>query len=295
MIGRVYRTVPVVDDGVPVGIITNVDLVERGGLRVRMELLPSLDHAERQAHLALIAQQAKTAADVMTPAPTVVSAAASLPEVAAVMASRRFKRLPVVDDGGAIVGMISRLDLLHTVAGGFAEQGESAARPTGLAADTPVSEVMRRDVPTVHPESPLPVVLQAVASTRLNRAVVVDADRRVMGQITDAELLDRVTPALRPSALRSLMHRLPFVHLSEAVEREEQHATARTAAELMSRNVATATPDTPLQAAISEMLAGNHKLVAVVDADRRLVGVLDRADILRGLVNQPVDPFRPPA
>jgi CBS domain-containing protein len=34
------------------------------------------------------------------------------------------------------------------------------------------------------------------------------------------------------------------------------------------------------------MMKAPHKLVAVVDADGKLVGALDRADILRGLVQE---------
>src|SRR2546423_1896184 len=44
---RIYRAVPVVADGRPVGIVTNLDLVERGGLLVRVELLGGLTRAER--------------------------------------------------------------------------------------------------------------------------------------------------------------------------------------------------------------------------------------------------------
>src|SRR3990170_4680677 len=43
MLGKLYRAVPVVDDGVPVGIISSGDLVRRGGLGVRVELLRALD------------------------------------------------------------------------------------------------------------------------------------------------------------------------------------------------------------------------------------------------------------
>jgi hypothetical protein len=75
---------------------------------------------------------------------------------------------------------------------------------------------MRRDAPTVHRDTSLPEVFQAVVSTRLNRAFVVDDERRVVGLVSDAELLERVTPALRPGALRALMNRLPFAHPREA-------------------------------------------------------------------------------
>jgi CBS domain-containing protein len=143
---------------------------------------------------------------------------------------------------------------------------------------------MRADVPTVFPDTHLSEVLQAVTSTRLNRCLVVDHERRVLGKITDAEILERVTPALRPSALRSLVHRLPLVHPKSNELLAEQHAKARTAADLL---VETAVVDerAPLREAIRAMLGGKHKIVAVVDGEKRLIGVLDRADLLFGLVS----------
>jgi CBS domain-containing protein len=280
-LGKLYRAVPVVEDGRPVGIVTSADLVQRGGLGVRLDLLRSLDRPELHELLERLAGQYRTAADVMTPDPVTVRASTPLPDAAAVMARRRLKRLPVVDDAGALVGVVSRLDLLRSAAAGAAGK-PSVPRELGLSGDQPLSSVMRRDVPTVHPDTPLPEVFQAVVSTRLDRAVVVDRDRRVVGLVTDAELLERVTPALRPGAIRSLMHRLPFAHAKG--EPAEGHARGRTAAELMTREVATAREDALLSAAIATMLRGGHKVLAVTDAAGRLAGIVDRADLLHGLL-----------
>jgi CBS domain-containing protein len=283
MLGKLYRAVPVVDGGAPVGIITNSDLVGRGGLGVRLELLGSLRAPELHAELERLAREGRSAGEIMTPAPAMVQVGTPLNLVADLMAHNRLKRLPVVDERGLLVGMVSRLDLLRTVAEGFAGE-EAEVRELGLQGDLPVGRVMRRDVPTVHPETPLPEVLQAVVATRLNRAVVVDGERRVVGLVTDAELLDRVTPSLRPTALRSLMHRLPFAHPRPAELEAEHHAAARRAGELMSTHVPTALESTPLREAITPMLRGREKLICVVDNERRLVGVVDRADLLRGLL-----------
>jgi len=146
--------------------------------------------------------------------------------------------------------------------------------------------VMRKDVPVVHPDTPINEVLQAVVATRLNRALVVDAERRVVGIVTDEEVLDRVTPAMRTGALKSLMHRLPFVHVGKAELAAEHHARARKAADLMLTEVAIAREDQLLRDAIAPMMKAPHKLVAVVDKDGRLTGALDRADILRGLIQE---------
>jgi CBS domain-containing protein len=281
MLGKVYRAVPVVDAGAPVGIITNGDLVRKGGLGVRLELLRSLDKPELHATLERLASGNKRAADVMTPGPVAVEASAPLPRVAEIMAHRRLKRLPVVDEHGALAGMISRVDLLRVAAGGY-ERKDLSPREMGLVGDGPVSRVMRRDIPMVHPDTELPEVFQAIVSTRLNRVLVVDADRRVVGIITDAELLDRLTPSLRPGALRSLMHRLPFVHAT--TEAAEQHAVARRAADLMVREVPTVTEDTLLSDAIATMLGAGRKVLAVTDDEGHVTGIVDRADLLHGLV-----------
>ena len=283
MLDKTYRAIPVVESGMPVGIITNSDLLKRGGLSMRVELLRVLDSPELHAELERLAQGAKHAADVMTPGPVTVRASTPLTQVAEVMSYRHYKRLPVVDEHGALVGMVSRLDVLRTAARTFA-QPESESREIGLAADSLVDRIMRTDVPTVFPDTHLPEILQAVTSTRLNRCLVVDRDRHVLGKITDAEVLDRVTPALRPSALRALIHRLPFVHPKPEELVAEQHARARTAADLLV-DTAMVAQDAPLRDAIAAMLGGKHKIVAVVDAEKRLVGVLDRADLLHGLVS----------
>jgi CBS domain-containing protein/PII-like signaling protein len=284
MLGRPYRAVPVVEGGRPVGIITNTDLVRRGGLGIRVDLLHRLEGTERHETLQRLAEQDRTAAEVMTPRPVTVGVGTSLPVAAELMARRRLKRLPVVDEGGALVGMVSRLDLLRTAAVGQAESAPGAGE-LGLSRDAPLSRVMRTDVPTVHPDTPLAEVFQAVVSTRLNRAFVVDAERKVVGQVSDAELLERVTPALRPGALRALMQRLPFAHARE--DAVGAHARGRTAGDVMTRSFARAPEGALLSEAIANMLRDGQKMLAVTDADGRLVGVVDRADLLRGLVLPP--------
>lgn len=281
-LGKTYRAVPVVEDGRPVGIVTGGDLVRRGGLGVRLDLLASLAEAELREVLERLPQQDRTAGDVMTPDPVTVKATTPLTVAAERMVRHRLKRLPVVDEQGALVGMVSRVDLLRT-AGAAHGAKEPAARELGLDGDPPLSRVMRRDVPAVHPDSPLSAVFQTVIATRLDRALVVDGERRPVGLVTGAELLERITPALRPGALRALVQRLPLLH-GKGDDVEAQHARAQTAAELMTREVATLPEEALLSTAIATMLRGGHKVLAVTDAQGRLAGVVDRADLLHGLV-----------
>jgi CBS domain-containing protein len=201
------------------------------------------------------------------------------------MATRRLKRLPVVDERGRLAGIVSRVDLLRAAAG-LARPGEEPPRP-GFGGETTVGQVMRKDIPAVLPDMPLPDVLQAVISTRLNKALVVDGERRVLGLVTDEELIDRMTRSLRPGLLRSLMLRVPFAHVAPKDQLAAQHARARRAADLMVTGVPTVTLDTPIGAATAAMLEADRKILAVTDADGRLAGIVDRADLLRGLATPP--------
>ena len=281
--GRSHRALPVVDGGRLLGLVTGTDLVERGGLQVRPQLLPALAAAERARHLDDLARTRVVAADVMTTPPVCVVPETPLPEVALLMLRRRLKRLPVVDRAGALLGVVSRYDLLRSAAGGSGAP-DAAPRQVGLAGDAPLSSVMRRDVPTVHPGTPLPETMQAVIATRLDLAVVVDESRRVIGLVSDTALLERLTPALRPGALRSLMLRLPFGHPRPGEAEVAAHARAQTAGELMTREVPAAGVETRLSDAIALMLARHHKVLVVTGPDQLLAGIVDRADLLRGLV-----------
>lgn len=280
MVGRIYRAVPVVEGGKPIGIITNSDLTTRGNLGMRLTLLNAMDAGGKRAELDRLGNGGKTARDVMTPGPVTVPETMSLPDLAKLMNARHLKRLPVVDGSGNIHGMVSRLDLLRTVVQAFPAHEPASTPVGGLTTSAPVSTIMRPDVPTVRVDTPVPEVFQAVVSTRLHRAVVIDADRRVLGVISDAELLQRVTPALHPSAIRSLMHKLPFGHGSI----DEHHASARQAGDLMTDRLAMFSPETPIRDVIATVVTGSHKLVVVVDRAQRLLGVVDRADLLRGMV-----------
>jgi len=281
---RSLRAMPVTDDGIVVGIITSSDLVRRASLGARITLLPGLPESEQARHIQELPQQ--TAGQVMSAPPVVVGGSTPLSVVAETMVHRRLKRLPVVDERGALVGIISRLDLLRTVAD-FGEGKKNAAVVAGFNGEAPLSSVMRTDVPTVYLDTPLGEVVQAVVSTRLNRALVVDAARQVLGLVTARAVLERVTPAHHHHILSALMHRLPFLRPTPDEQEVEKHAGARKAADLMTTDVVRARPDDRLRSVIATMVEGGQKLVAVVDEQNRLLGVVDRADVLRGILEHP--------
>jgi CBS domain-containing protein len=265
-----------------VGIITDGDLLARGGMDLSVELQRALPLDQRAAGLAPLADRPHRAADVMTPAPITLPATTPLAEAAAVLADRNLKRLPVIDGDGRLAGMVSRSDLLKTVAEGLRQRPET---PLTLPAGAPATAaaIMLREVPTVHRDTPLAETLDRLLETPKRRVVVVDDENRVVGIITDGDVIRRAARRVRPGALRSLVTWLGGGKRPEGLE---VAARGRTAADIMSSPVVTVALDTPIGEVIRVMMANRIKRLPVVDADGRLAGLVGRAGVLAALSHQ---------
>jgi CBS domain-containing membrane protein len=101
----------------------------------------------------------------------VVYIAASQPIAAAkaLMQDRDLLSLPVLDDAGRVQGMIGALDLGH----------DDAAR---------VGDISRRPL-LVHPDTPVARLIGPLSSGACRAAIVVDADQRLQGLITQTDLI----------------------------------------------------------------------------------------------------------
>lgn len=273
-----YRSLPVVDEnGRLRGVITDGDLLYRADLHARLDLQEVLSPAEWQQQIARLWQKGATAVSLMTTPAVSIPAAAPLQDATRLMIDHDLKRLPVVDEDGRLTGWISRVDILRVI-----EYHQPAAEngPEPPARGSTIAELMYRDVPTVSPQASLEEIVQALEQNRRRRAVVIGPQRQVLGIITDGDLLRRSQQETRASLMDRLRHLVTgetgrkTVSLLDATE---------TAADLMSTPPITI----PLQAdpiqALQLMVQHKVKRLPVVDEDGRLVGLLGRASLLRGL------------
>lgn len=293
LLGHIYRALPVVDAGGKlIGIVTSGDLVDRAGLRLRAELLSSLDRSPLDAELRRLEQSGKTAAEIMTTDVAAVRSEVDLASAARLMVVRRLKRLPVVDADHHLVGIVARSDILRAIAppSPHSQPADADSRiedQPAPAAPSPesglVGAVMTRRVPSVSGDAGIADVLSAVISTRLNRAIVVDEQRRPIGVISDDDLMRRLERVEQPGLAEALMRRLPFRRPSPEERLSQRGEQASRAVDLMVTPLPTVDVSTPIAEAARLMLDRRHKILPVVDDDCRLIGMVDRADLLRGL------------
>jgi len=110
LVGRRFSAVPVVDDFHRVtGVVSEADLLRKieytGGEEPR--LFEGRRRRDQRAKA-----RAGTAAELMSSPPVVALVGTSLAAAARLMDAEQVKRLPVVDDLGRLIGIVSRGDLL---------------------------------------------------------------------------------------------------------------------------------------------------------------------------------------
>ena len=136
-----------------------------------------------------------------------------------------------------------------------------------------VGDVMTREVATVGAETPYRDIVDVLVRRGISAVPVVDGFRRVLGVVSEADLLHKVERAGNPDERRV------FEGRRRRVAREK--ADALVAKELMTAPAVTTYPESPLPAAARLMDREVVKRLPVLDDLGRLVGIVTRGDLLR--------------
>jgi len=283
LLDKDFTAVPVVDeDRKVVGMVSDRDLLTRGGMSVGLSLKRAADPDFVRALHAELSNPARKVRDVMTTTVISVKPDASLGSAAKLMVDEHLKRLPVIGDEGRLVGILGRLDVLNTISAVSLPQWHPEARPVGTQAR--VAEVMSREVPAVHESATLGEIFELLIASAHKRVVVVDDQRRVVGIIADSDLVSRVNPESRPGLIELLVSKVPIEAIGGEARKHLARVRGRSAAELMTREVVTVREEMPVASALALSAEKRVKRIPVVDAENRLVGIVGRTEMMRALL-----------
>lgn len=112
---------PVIDDDWKlVGVVSDYDLLAldsiSGGSQADANLFPDVDSTWKtfsEIQKLLGKTNGKVVGDLMTPAPLVVHESSNLEDAARLLLETKYRRLPVVDGDGKLVGIITRGDVVR--------------------------------------------------------------------------------------------------------------------------------------------------------------------------------------
>jgi CBS domain-containing protein len=124
---------------------------------------------------------------VMTTKVVTVSPETPIAEVARILVEREISGLPVVDAGGRVVGVVSEGDLLVREAGHWSDE-RRRARGGKVDART-AGEAMTSPALTIEPFRAIRAVAEIMIENHVNRLPVVDADGRLLGIVSRADLV----------------------------------------------------------------------------------------------------------
>jgi len=114
------------------------------------------------------------------------------------------------------------------------------------------SDIMTRKVYTIHPEASAQEAAQLLSQYRISGLPVVNADNKIIGMVTEADIISKV------------------------------HRDGLCVADIMSHKVVAVTEETPVGEIASLLTERKIKRVPVVNGDR-LIGIVSRGDIVHAV------------
>jgi len=140
-------------------------------------------------------------ADLMTRSVSTLSPTQSLPLAEALMGLERIRHIPVVDDAGKLVGLVTHRDLLRARISALAPLSDDERSTLQLS--VPVSRIMCTEVWSIAPDA------LAVSAARILRdhkfgCLPVVEDGKLVGILCEADLLALVTTSLEAQGSRPM-------------------------------------------------------------------------------------------
>jgi CBS domain-containing protein len=147
-----------------------------------------------------------------------------------------------------------------------------------------VRDLMIKDVIKVSPETSLKELLKLLFERRIGGVPVVDERNRLMGMISDGDILRFVKPiSIKQYNFFLYYIEMDKVHADELIP----HQLERPVKDCMkSTHLISLSQEDDFEKLVTVLAEHHFKKVPVLDQDRTVVGIISRGDILRFIVNK---------
>jgi CBS domain-containing protein len=279
LLPSIFTGLPVVDEqGRPIGVITQGDLIRKGGLPLRLSLLADSDQNNRELLLDHLA--GRQAFEIMTSPVIMIDQDRPLADAVDLMLAKGVKRLPVADGAGRLTGMVSRLDIFRTVMRETPDWNDFRSQRIEVQDLKSVRDILRRDTQTVLPETSIDEVIRVIDRNDIQRVAVVDKDGLLLGLISDRDLLRFFKPQ-QEGILRLLGYAKHAFKPDPCRGDLGRCLMETTAAAVMITDLITVREEMLIEEAIGLMIDKGLKRLPVVDAEGRFKGMINRDSLLR--------------
>ena len=149
--------------------------------------------------------------------------------------------------------------------------------------NTFVRDVMTTDVLSFRPEDTVQTAAEAMSARRIGGAPVVDGEGRVVGLLSDDDLIVQDARIHFPTVISVLGAYLELPSSFDRFDKEVRKAVGASVADVMTGNPPTCAEDETVEQ-VATVLHDQHLSRLPVVRDGKLVGIISRGDILRSIV-----------
>jgi len=148
------------------------------------------------------------------------------------------------------------------------EKDISSPLDKGTLLKTKVKDVMNPKPRTIHPDTSIRGTMQRIRQQLEDCLPVVDADGKLVGVVTESDILYALRVPSRESAVVSTM------------VRQAMKQVASNAGELMTKNPISVMPNMSIQETLNIMVEHKHRHLPVVEKNNTLVGLISLREII---------------
>lgn len=145
--------------------------------------------------------------------------------------------------------------------------------------DLLAKDIMNEQVIACLPETKLEDAVRTLAEQEISGMPVIDATRRVVGIISENDLL--LSDHLEAPRMKTAL--FGFYILRQSVMDRMAELRGLRVEDVMTKSVISFGPDTPVDDIAAAMVDKRINRVPIVDEGRHLLGILSRADIIRAM------------
>jgi len=143
-----------------------------------------------------------------------------------------------------------------------------------------VSDIMRRDIQTVFPETPVTDIIHIVDANDVQRVAVIDTEGHFLGLISDNDLFSAFSE--HSEGLWELFLRnLPLTEKRKKAEMAHPDIMYKTAKDVMNTECITVLENASIDEAIGIIVSQGIKRLPVLDVEGRFKGLISRESLMR--------------
>ena len=144
---------------------------------------------------------------------------------------------------------------------------------------------MTTDVLTVSPGTSISELSKLLENRKIGGVPVVDKDGRLVGVITQNDLVERARDLELPPAINILDFHI-YLQIPSHLFHKVEKMLGTTVGDCMTENPVTVAPDTPVSKVAALMAKQKVHTIPVVEGTK-LVGIIGKMDLVRAMAQEP--------